>query len=152
MISYMISCSATFQMCTLPMYVPVRTFCKFSHDGTYRYVPVQTTSESFFLVYTRYIPGIYFSRWYSRNIPGIIPHYDFRIKSCCHPFEYKYCFNEYVQCTERFCCGMKNPSFNVIRWFTEQWDIIDYTWYMHGICQTYSSIWNDWFIGAKKTT
>jgi hypothetical protein len=23
---------------------------------------------------------------------------------------------------------------------------------MHGICQTYSSIWNDWFIRAKKTT
>ena len=27
-----------------------------------------------------------------------------------------------------------------------------YTWYMHCICQTYSSIWIDWFITAKETT
>ncbi len=37
--------------------------------------------EAFFLVYTRYIPGIYFSHRYSRNIPGIYPQYDFQIKS-----------------------------------------------------------------------
>ena len=67
------------------------------------------------------------------------PQYDFRIKSCCHPFEYIYCFNEHVQCTERFCCGMKSPSFNVIPWYTEQWDII-------GIYLVYARYMPDIFI------
>ncbi len=98
--------------------------------------------ESFFLVYTRYIPGIYFSHGYSRNIPGISPRDDFRIKSCFHPFEYIYCFNEYVQCTERFCCRMKSPSFNVIRWYTEQWDII-------GIYLVYARYMPDIFINLE---
>ncbi len=80
------------------------------------------SSEMFFPVYTRYIPGIYLTRGYTRNIPGIYPEYFPRIKACFHLFEYIYCFNEYVQCTERFCCQcwMKSPSFNVIWWSREQ--------------------------------
>ena len=39
-------------VCTLPMYVPVRTFCEFSHDGTYRYIPVQTKYQKYVRVRT----------------------------------------------------------------------------------------------------
>ena len=49
--------------------------------------------EIFYLVYTRYIPGIFFSRGCTRNIPDIYPEYFFRLKSCFHPFEYIYCFD-----------------------------------------------------------
>jgi hypothetical protein len=47
-----------------------------------------------------------------------------------------------VQCTERFCCGMKSPSFNVIRWYTEQWDII-------GIYLVYARYMPDIFINLE---
>jgi hypothetical protein len=63
---------------TLPMYVPVRTFCKFSHDGTYRYVPVQTKYRK----YVRVRTSTYFalsitvhgSTWQYMTVHGNIYH------------------------------------------------------------------------------
>ena len=43
--------------------------------------------ESFFMVYTWYIPSIYFFLGYARDIPGISQQYVFQIKSCFHQYE-----------------------------------------------------------------
>ena len=86
------------------------------------------------IIFSWFKPGIYLSSGYARNISGTSLQYDFRIKSCFHPFEYVYCFDEYVQCTELFCCGMKSPSFNVIWWYTEQWD----NWNIPCLCTVYA--------------
>ncbi len=61
--------------------VPVYTGTYFIHLISYCFIQFHIVSdvihlespEFVFLVYTRYIPGIYFSRRYARNIPGIYP-------------------------------------------------------------------------------
>ncbi len=55
--------------------------------------------ESFFMVYTWYISGIYFCKEYTRYIPGIFQENDFQIKSRFYQFECVYAFGVYFQYT-----------------------------------------------------
>ena len=80
----------------IPVYTMYIVLCRmFSHSpGQVSYflavgqcVEHLEPPQSFFMVYTWYIPGIYLFRGYARDIPGISQVYVFQIKSCFHQFE-----------------------------------------------------------------
>jgi hypothetical protein len=59
--------------------------------------------ERIFVVYTWYVPGIYFCKKHIRYIPGIFQENDFQIKLRFYQFECAYVFGVYFQYTQWFC-------------------------------------------------